>query len=320
MADNSSAVSPVSLGKSGVEVSNYGFGSAPIGGLYGEVDQGRAIETVQYALEQGITLLDTAPLYGQGRSEEILGEALAGVPRDRFVLSTKVGRVLDMDSRTLRFDYSHDGVMRSLEGSLERLRLDHVDILHIHDPDEHQEAALEEAFPTLDDLRSQGVIRAVGAGMNQWEALDRFARNADFDCFLLAGRYTLLEQRSLDFLELCREKGIGILLGGVLNSGILATGPTVGAKYNYQDAPAEIMEHARKLQAVCRRHGVPLPTAALQFARANPCVTTLVVGAVAPREIEMNLTALTTPIPGELWEELRDEGLISSQAPLPRAA
>lgn len=311
-------IATVSLGKSNIQVSNFGFGSAPIGGLYGEINQARAIETIQYGLEQGITLFDTAPLYGQGRSEELLGEALAGVARDRFVLSTKVGRVLDMDTRTLRFDYSRDGVLRSLEGSLARLRLDHVDILHIHDPDEYQDEALEEAFPTLDDLRSQGVIRAIGAGMNQWEALDRFARHADFDCFLLAGRYTLLEQRSLDFLEMCREKGIGILLGGVLNSGILATGPIAGAKYNYQAAPAEIMEHARKLQAVCRRHDVALSTAALQFARANPCVTTLVVGAVAPHEIEMNLAALETPIPGELWHELREEGLISSHAPLPQ--
>lgn len=317
MAAQSAAVAQVSLGKSGVQVSNYGFGSAPIGGLYEEIDQARSINTIQYALEQGITLFDTAPLYGAGRSEELLGEALAGVPRDQFVLSTKVGRVLDMDSRTLQFDYSRDGVMRSLEGSLQRLRLDHVDILHIHDPDEHQEAALDEAFPTLAELRSQGVIKAIGAGMNQWEALERFARNADFDCFLLAGRYTLLEQRSLDFLELCREKGIGILLGGVLNSGILATGPIAGAKYNYREAPAEIMDLARKLQAVCRRHEVALPTAALQFARANPCVTTLVVGAVRPEEIEMNLAALTTPIPQELWHDLQAEGLISSHASIP---
>jgi D-threo-aldose 1-dehydrogenase len=312
-----SVISIVPLGKSGIEVSNLGFGSAPIGGLYSDIDQSRAIETIQYGLEQGITLFDTAPLYGQGRSEELLGHALAGVPRDSFVLSTKVGRVLDMDSRTLSFDYSRDGVMRSLEGSLKRLKLDHVDILHIHDPDNHQDEALDEAFPTLDDLRSQGVIRAIGAGMNQWEALDRFARNAEFDCFLLAGRYTLLEQRSMDFLEMCREKGIGILLGGVFNSGILATGPVQGAKYNYQDAPQPVLDHARNIHAVCERHGVALPAAALQFARANPCVTTLVVGAVSPQEIEMNLASLDTSIPAEFWHELREKGLISSHAPLP---
>lgn len=312
------AISTVSLGKSDIQVSDFGFGSAPIGGLYEEIHQPRAIETIHYALEQGITLIDTAPHYGNGVSEELLGEALSGVPRDSFVLSTKVGRVVDAKERTQYFDYSRDGVMRSLEGSLERLRLDRVDILHIHDPDNHQAAALDEAYPVLDDLRSQGVIRAIGAGMNQWQALERFARNADFDCFLLAGRYTLLEQTSLEFLEMCREKGIGILLGGVLNSGILATGPVTGARYNYQPAPPEIMEHARKIQAVCRRYDVPLATTALQFARANPCVTTLVVGAVSPQEIEMNLAALETPIPGELWQELRDEGLIAADAPLPQ--
>jgi D-threo-aldose 1-dehydrogenase len=304
------------LGTRGITVSRMGFGSAPIGNSQ-HVSVEQAVATIHYALENGITLFDTAPLYGAGRAEEILGVALSGVPRSEFVLSTKVGRILDETNRTLTFDYSRDGVMRSLESSLKRLKLDQVDLLLIHDPDDYPEQALSEAYPTLAELRSQGVIRAVGAGMNQWQALSRFAQEADFDCFLLAGRYTLLEQTSLDFLELCRSKGIGIMLGGVFNSGVLAMGPVPGATYNYRAAPPEILEKTAAIAAICDKHGVKLNAAALQFAQAHPAVSTLVIGAISPDEVAANLAARQTPIPAALWAELVEAGLVLPEAPLP---
>jgi D-threo-aldose 1-dehydrogenase len=243
--------------------------------------------------------------------------ALEGVPRSEFVVSTKVGRTLDEATRTMGFDYSRDGVLRSLEGSLKRLKLDQVDLLLIHDPDNHPEEALDEAFPTLLELRQQGVIRAIGSGMNQWQVLTRFAQEADFDCFLLAGRYTLLEQTSLEFLDLCHRKGIGILLGGVYNSGILAIGAVPGATYNYAPAPAAIMEKTAAIATICASHGVPLNAAALQFAQAHPAVSTLAIGAVSPQEIEANLAAMQLQIPAALWDDLREAGLIEANAPVP---
>ena len=297
-------------------LSAMGFGSAPIGNAE-RVSAEQAVATVHYALENGITLFDTAPLYGAGCSEERLGLALDGVPRSEFVISTKVGRLLDDNSRKLTFDYSRDGVLRSLEGSLKRLKLDQIDLLLIHDPDNHPEEALAEAYPTLDELRQQGVIRAIGSGMNQWQVLTRFAQEANFDCFLLAGRYTLLEQTSIDFLDLCRRKGIGVMLGGVYNSGILASGAVPGATYNYAPAPPAIMEKTAAIAAIGARHGVVINAAALQFAQAHPAVASLVIGAVHPDEIAANLAARQIPIPPALWDDLLDAGLIEANAPLP---
>jgi D-threo-aldose 1-dehydrogenase len=304
-------------GKNPLPVTNFGLGTAPLANLYNPVSEADAIATVQAAYNSGVRLFDTAPLYGRGLSEARVGRALAGYPRESYVISTKVGRVLSDDQSSLHFDYTRDGVLRSLEGSLKRLGMDYVDILHIHDPDNHQHEALETAFPTLAELRSQGVIKAIGAGMNQWQALEHFARHADFDLFLLAGRYTLLEQTSLDFLQLCHQKGIGIFLGGVYNSGILATGPQPGAKYNYADAPEPILHKAAAIQAVCNRHHTALNVAALQFARAHPAVTALVVGAITPAEVQANLDALSAVIPAALWAQLRAQGLIEADAPYP---
>ncbi len=208
-------------------------------------------------------------------------------------------------------------MLRSLESSLKRLKLDQVDLLLIHDPDDHPEEALDEAFPTLLELRQQGVIRAIGSGMNQWQVLTRFAQEADFDCFLLAGRYTLLEQTSLDFLELCRSKGIGIMLGGVFNSGILAMGAVPGATYNYAPAPTEIMQKTAAIAAICARHGVALNAAALQFAQAHPAISSLVIGAIHPDEIAANLAARQIQLPAALWADLQEAGLIQADAPLP---
>lgn len=296
-----------------------GFGSAPVAGLYHTIDDDHAFATIRYALERGVALFDTAPLYGAGRAENLLGRALEGIGRDRYLLSTKVGRLLDPEHGSIVFDFSRDGVLRSLEGSLRRLKTDRIDILHIHDPDNHQDEALEQAFPTLDDLRRQGVVRAIGAGMNQWEALARFAHFADFDCFLLAGRYTLLEQGALGFLDACQAKGIGVLLGGVFNSGILATGAVAGARHNYRDAHPDILTRTAEIEALCAQHVIRLNAAALQFAKAHPAVASLVVGAVSAEEIDVNVAALASPIPVRFWDDLRTRGLIDASAPVPQA-
>jgi D-threo-aldose 1-dehydrogenase len=287
-----------------------------LSGLYAPVPEADALATIHYALEQGLNFFDTAPLYGAGQSERYLGQALAGTPRDSFVLATKVGRLVTAEGDVV-FDFSRDGVRRSLDESLQRLQMDQVDILHIHDPDNHYPQALDEAFPALAELRRQGVIKAIGAGMNQWRMLADFARQADFDCFLLAGRYTLQEQTALPFLELCQAKGISLILGGVFNSGILATGPQPGAKYNYTDAPPTILEKVRRLESICAQYQVPLNAAALQFALAHPAVTAAVIGARSVAELSANLQARRRPIPADLWADLRAAGLIESAAPLP---
>ncbi len=314
-----SALPLVQVGKTPLQVSRLGLGTAPLGNMYRQIPESQAIATIQYALEHGMNFIDTAPLYGAGLSERLLGTALAGVPRDSYVLATKVGRLVSPEGRVW-FDFSRDGVLRSFEASLERLRTDRIDILHFHDADDlgHFAMALREGFPALAELRAQGVIKAIGAGMNQWELLADFARSADFDCFLLAGRYTLLQQHPMyEFFPLCQARGIGVFLGGVFNSGILATGARPGAKYMYTDAPPAIMERVRRIEAICARHGVPLRIAALQFALAHPAVTAAVLGAESPAEVAENLEAFQTPVPAALWAELRTEGLLDQAAPTP---
>ena len=315
----------------GVQVTRIGMGGAPIGGLYTAVEAATAVETIRRAHELGIGYFDTAPLYGSGRSEVLFGHALETIPRGDYVLSTKVGRLLepvaeqpdsdqfvDLPSLEPIYDYSRDGVLRSIDESLGRLRLDRVDIAMIHDPDDHSEQALDEAFPTLVELRSQGVVGAIGAGMNQWEMLARFAREADPDCFLLAGRYTLLDQSGLDeLLPLCVEKDIGIVLGGPYNSGILASDLSDDTTFNYLPAPRDVLEKARSIKDVCDRHSVPLKAAALQFGLAHPAVAATVPGARSIEEIEENLCMAAHPIPADLWDELRAERLIHPDAPAP---
>ncbi|MDQ3856160.1 MAG: aldo/keto reductase [Chloroflexota bacterium] len=305
----------VQVGRTDIRVPVLGLGCAHLGGAR---DTLRAVDTIYYALEHGCTFFDTAPKYWKCQSELHLGAALPGVPRDSYVLSTKVGRLVRGDG-ALVADYSRDGVLWSLEASLKRLRLDRIDILHIHDADNHYEQALNETLPALADLRGQGVIRAIGAGMNQWEMLADFAREGDFDCFLLAGRYTLLEQRALELGRISQEQRIGLFLGGVYNSGILATGAQPGAQYNYEDAPQEVLERVSRLEAVCAHYGVALPAAALQLPLAHPGVTALVVGAESPDQVASNLEALETPIPAELWTELKQQGLLREDVPTPGA-
>jgi D-threo-aldose 1-dehydrogenase len=324
------------LGRTALKVTRVGLGTAPLGGLYAPVTAADADATVERAWQLGVRLFDTAPLYGHGLSERRVGTALARRPREQLVLATKVGRLLRADappddsqlSGGLErwpevppvnpvFDFSYDGVMRSLAESLERLGLDRVDVLHIHDPDEHFGQALEGAYRALDRLRTERTIGAVGAGMNQVEMLVRFAQAADFDCFLLAGRYTLLDQSALTrLLPLCLERGIAVILGGVYNSGILAD-PRPGATYDYGVAPTELLERVRRIGAVCARHDVPLKAAALQFPLAHPAVTSLLLGPRSVAELEENFTLLRVELPPELWSDLRVERLLPDEAPTP---
>ena len=276
-----------------------------------------AHRTVEAAWAAGMRLFDTAPLYGHGLAERRLGEVLRTKRREDFVLATKVGRLLregaapepgqsyvDVPPVNPVFDFSYDGVMRSLEESLERLGLDRVDILHIHDPDQHYDEALSGAFRALDRLRAEGTIGAVGAGMNQAEMLVRFARDGDFDCFLLAGRYTLLDRTGArELLPLCAARNIGVIAGGVFNSGILAN-PRPGGTFNYQSAPPDVVARAQELAAVCERHGVELKAAALQFPLRHPAVPAVLTGCRSVAEVQENVRLFETPIPEELWREL----------------
>lgn len=318
------------IGTTGVHVTRLGFGSAPIGNLFNNVPEEDAFTTIRHALKLGLNYLDTAPLYGHGNSEVRLGGVLPNVQRNSFVLSTKVGRVLNpVDTEPVDplyqtlpdlvpvFDYSRDGILRSLEESLKRLDLDHTDIAYIHDPDDHWEQAISEAYPALEELRSQGVVKAIGAGMNQWEMEARFSREGDFDCFLLAGRYTLLDQLSLDeFMPLCDEKNISVVLGGPYNSGILASDLGPNTTYDYLVAPPEIVEKARSIKAVCDRHDVPLKAAALQFGLSHPAVAATIPGSRSVAELDENISMVRQPIPSDLWAELKHEGLIVADAPV----
>lgn len=331
------------LGKSGVMVSQLGFGGAPLGDFYDKLPESEALATVEAAYDAGVTLFDTSPLYGHGLSEHRFGATLRRKPKGSFVLSTKVGRVFEAPGAHevdrgwwaggLEFkpvyDYSYDGAMRSFEQSMMRLGTPNIDVLLIHDVDiwthgtreayEHRMLeAMAGAYKALFELREQGVIKAIGVGVNEVESCQRFAQRGDFDCFLLAGRYTLLEQGALDeFFPLCEKLNIGIMLGGPYNSGILATGAIPNAKYNYRDAPPEIMERVAKIEAVCKRHNVPLPAAAIQFPLAHPVVASMIPGAVKPSEVERNKSLIAQPIPTDLWAELKQEGLIDQRSPVP---
>lgn len=317
------------LGRTSLEATALGLGTTAIGGLYSATSDAAAFETMETAWDLGIRFFDTAPQYGNGMAEQRLGSFLKTKPRDSYILCTKVGRLLRLPQEPEGedayykgtpperpvFDFSHDGVMTSVEESLRRLDLDRIDVLHIHDPDAHYAQAMDGAYKALDKLRSEGQIGAVGAGMNQSEMLVKFARHGVFDCFLLAGRYTLLEQGALDeLLPLCVEKEISIIIGGVYNSGLLAN-PGAGAKFNYQEADKELIDRALQLERVCLRHGVPLKAAAIQFPMFHPAVASVLTGARSREEIIENDALFRHPIPAAMWDDLRSSGLISPQAP-----
>jgi D-threo-aldose 1-dehydrogenase len=316
------------IGTTELHVPRLGLGTAPLGGWPDRVSEEQGVETAQGAWDAGIRLFDTAPFYGFGQSERFLGSVLPGVPRDEFVISTKVGRVLVPGERdeslfkgagaaTADFDFSADAVRASLEGSRERLGLEHIDIALIHDPDDHHEQALDDALPAMAEMKENGQISAVGVGMNWIEPLAAFTKEANFDCFLMAGRYTLLEQDSLDeLLPTCVERRISIIAGGVYNSGILAD-PRAKAYYNYSAAPEDLIERALAIESVCKRFEVPLRAAAIQFPLHHPAVATVVVGARSAEEMEENVALMSQQIPPELWTALKDEKLLREDAPTP---
>jgi D-threo-aldose 1-dehydrogenase len=315
----------VPLAASGLSVTRLGLGTAPLGGLFRLVAEEDALAVVERAYELGARLFDTAPLYGFGLAERRLGQVLRDKPRAEIVVSTKAGVQRAgppaADGYTYAdeplCDFSYDGVLRSFEASLERLGLDRVDIVHIHDCDDHFEEALTGAFRALDRLRSEGTIAAVGAGMNQAEMLTEFARAGRFDCFLLAGRYTLLDQSGLaELLPLCRDAGIAVIIGGPFNGGILAD-PARAPVFDYRPAPPRIVEKALRIRAVCERNGVPLKAAAIQFPLGHPAVASVLSGCSSTAEVEENVRMFEYEIPSSLWEDLRSEGLIAEDVPVP---
>lgn len=325
------------VGRNEVPVARLGFGGAAIGGLYTAVADEAAVATVDAAWDTGVRYFDTAPHYGLGLGEQRLGRALAGRPRSEYTISTKVGRLIesnpdpdaaakrDPDGFDLpatlrrRWDFSRDGVRRSLDDSLRRLGLDRVDLVLLHDPDNHREDAFAQAYPALHELREQGVVDAIGVGMNQWQMLADFVRETDVDVVLLAGRYTLLDQSALDeLLPLCAGRGVAVLIGGAFNSGLLATPrPRPGATYDYAAAAPELIARAERIADVCERHGATLPQAALAFPLAHRAVAGILVGARSPEEALANAALVDAPVPDALWADLVAEGLLRADAPTP---
>lgn len=330
------------IGNGGITVTKLGFGTAPLGNLYRAIPDTDAQEILSASWDAGVRYIDTAPLYGLGLSETRLNPFLRGKDRDSYVLSTKIGRILtvtppeqrdgfgkwfDVPARREIYDYSYDGVMRSIEFSLERLGIDRIDILFAHDLDifnhgtqETLDAKLNEfmngGYKALLSLRDQGTIKAFGAGVNEWQPCQWMAERGDFDIFLLAGRYTLLEQEALtSFLPLCEARGIGVVIGGPYNSGILATGPRPGAFYNYDPAPEDVLERVRVIQGICERHGVRMVDAAFQFPLRHPSVISVIPGGQGVSEMESNIRAESAVIPEALWADLKNGGVVREDAP-----
>ena len=329
-------------GGAGLDFTEVGFGTAPLGNLYRAIGDEEARAVLEHAWAGGVRYFDTAPLYGLGLSERRLGALLRGKHRDDYVLSTKAGRLLevcdpaertgtdkwfDVPARREVYDYSYDGILRSLELSLERLGADRVDILYVHDIDVSNHGSKAAADARIDEfmasgyramvsMREQGVVKAIGGGVNEWEVCQALAERGDFDLFLLAGRYTLLEQEAIEsFLPLCDSRGIGIVIGGPYNSGILASGPKPGAFYNYEPAPPPVRDRVRRLGEVCDAHGVRLIDAALRFPLLHPCVASVIPGGQRVKEVESNIRAAQAKIPPALWDDLKARELIRHDAP-----
>jgi D-threo-aldose 1-dehydrogenase len=307
----------------------FGVGTAPLGGLFEAVDDEVAVATVRRGIDAGAAVVDTAPYYGSGLSESRVGAAWATVAPDRRpLLSSKVGRVLEpgiseedsfKGTPPLRavFDWSEAGIVRSFESSLERLGVDRLDLCLAHDADQHEDEALATGFPAMRRLQEQGLVSAVGAGMNQAEMLERFVVQAGLDVILLAGRWTLLDhdEPARRLLERCQADGVGVMLGGVLNSGLLAGGST----FNYLPAPPELLARRDALAARCAEHGVTLEHAAIRFAAGHPAVSAVLVGARRPEEVDAAAASFRAPVPAELWDDLRRHGLLAEGIPDPRA-
>ena len=325
-----------------IPFTQLGFGSAPLGNLYRPMTESQATDVLEAMWKTGHRYIDTSPLYGLGLSETRLNHFLRGKKRKDYVISTKVGRLLevcapaqrtgigkffDTPNRREKYDYSYDGTMKSLELSLERLGLDSIDIIYVHDLDvfTHKSAAVRDAYTkefmaggykALAKLRDEKVIKAFGAGINEWQGAENLARAGDFDLFLLAGRYTLLEQEALNsFLPLCEQRGIGVVLGGVYNSGILATGAVKGAMYNYDVAPKYVMRRVEAIAAICKNQKIKLAEAALHFPLTHPCVVSVIPGATSTQQITFNIKTVSKKIPKALWKDLKAAGLIDERAP-----
>jgi D-threo-aldose 1-dehydrogenase len=334
------------LGNGGLTFTELGLGTAPLGNLYRAISDDEAHAVMEAAWTAGVRFYDTAPLYGLGLAETRLNRFLRDKPRDAYVLSTKVGRLLRATSRDTRdgfgkwfdvparnevMDYSYDAVWRSLEFSLERLGVDRVDMLLAHSLDafdlgsearvaEKRDELMAGGYRALTEMREQGVIKAFGAGINDWRSAQWLLERGDFDLFLLAGRYTLLEQEALaSFLPLCEARGVGVLIGGPYNSGILASGPKPGAFYNYDPAPPEILDRVRRIEAICTSHGTRLVDAAYRFPSFHPAVVSVVPGGQSLSEMHANTAAATATIPPALWVELKAAGLMRADAPVPDA-
>lgn len=341
MKDSPSPSLPVrTLGKSGIKVPILGFGGAPLGDLYAKLDEKEAIEAVTTSFEHGVRLFDTSPLYGSGLSEHRIGSALRHVSAQDVILSTKVGRVADPfhspDTpgfyagglpHTLRSDYTYDGALRSMEQSLLRLGTDHIDVVLVHDLDrwthgeelqKYYDEAANGCVRALKELKAEKVIGAFGVGVNESDSALNFCRDFDPDVVLLAGRYSLLEQPALlDLLPYANEHEIGIILGGVFNSGILATGNIPGARYNYGEPSKEIRDRVSSMERICEEYELPLRRASLQFVFGHPSVSAVVLGAVSPDEVIQNCSDFQAPVPAGFWDRLRQENLISADAPTP---
>ncbi|MFD5397110.1 aldo/keto reductase [Streptomyces sp. NPDC127097] len=323
---------PRELGRSGVTVPPLGLGCAPLGNLYRAVPEARAAEVVRTALATGAGYFDTAPHYGVGLSEERLGRALRGHDRTTYTLSTKVGRRLrplapgeraagegfvDTPARARVWDLSRDGIRATLDASLTRLGMDAVDIVYLHDVEDRLPEVYETGFPALAELRAQGVVRAIGFGMNHSGVLARLVADLDVDVVLCAGRWTLLERTALDdLLPVCARRGTSVVVGGVYNSGLLAD-PSPGAPYNYAPAPGPVLDRTRQLASVCAEFDVPLKAAALRFPFGHRAVAAAVVGAAAPDEVAENARLFTHDIPDRLWHTLVARGLLDPDLPLP---
>lgn len=320
------------IGNTGLEITKLGMGGAPLGSL----DELTARKTLEKAYESGINYFDTAPLYGAGNSEKLYGNFLPSLDRNSFVISSKVGRLILPEEEAKNyssneeitsaletnlkassyknnvvFNFTREGVLRSIEESLSRLKIDNIDIIFIHDPDDNYEIALNETLPTLLELKKQGVIKAIGAGMNEWEMLLKFAEKGKFDCFLLAGRYTLLDYSALEkLLPVCLDKQISIIIGGPYNSGILASDLDKESTYFYEPSPSNVIDKAKKIKKICDKFNIPLKAAALQFGLNHTSVASTIPGPRNSVEIENNIKMLTYKIDSNLWKELKVNNLI----------
>jgi D-threo-aldose 1-dehydrogenase len=333
------------LGRTGVSVTELGLGTAPLGDLWDLIEEEEANRLLRAAWEGGVRYFDTSPWYGKGQAEHRVGRALYRKPRDEFVISSKVGRLLRRPLKSgpfergewlgglefdAVFDYSYDGVMRSFEDSLQRLGVNRIDVLLIHDLDRwhfkteakvgpYMYQLFTSGWRALEELRDQGVIKGIGAGFNTMGTIPRYLDLFDIDFFLIAMRYTLLEQEVLDEeFPRCAERGVGVVIGGTYNSGILATGAIAGAMHNYASAEPDVLQRVARMEAVCRRHNVPLAAAALQFPLGHPIVASVIPGAISQAQVAQNLAAFNCKIPTDLWAELKHEGLLRADAPVPK--